>query len=129
MPWFFDRGAGLLTHVAVEGQEADHAFQAYAGQPPFVNSAKDDWRECLGPLPAGTYLIELPREDGGHLGPYVMELTPGSGNDMKGRAGFYIHGDSVSHPGYASEGCIVPAGGRAVRVVIGESYDRILEVI
>lgn len=129
MPWFFDRSIGLLAHVAVPGREADHAFSAYAGQPPYVNSAADDGKECLGPLPAGTYTIGEPIADGGHLGPYVMELLPAAGNNMKGRSGFYIHGDSKDHPGYASEGCIVPKGGRATREVIGTSYDRILEVV
>jgi hypothetical protein len=129
MPWFFDRSIGLLTHVVGDGREADMSFPAYAGQPPFVNSVKDDWRECLGPLPAGRYMIGLPIADGGHLGPYVMELTPMPDNNMKGRSGFYIHGDSLSHPGYASEGCIVPAGGRATREAIGTSYDHILEVL
>lgn len=122
MPWVFDRIKGELTN-------GDFLFSAYAGQPPYVNSVKDDWRECLGPLPAGKYVIGEPIADGGHLGPYVMELTPDAGNDMKGRGGFYIHGDSLAHPGYASEGCIVPSGGRQAREAIGVSVDRNLEVV
>jgi hypothetical protein len=33
-------------------------------------------------------------------------LTPDPANDMCGRGGFLIHGDSISHPGDASDWCI-----------------------
>lgn len=36
-----------------------------------------------------------------------MRLTPYVENQMCGRDGFMIHGDSSAHPGEASDGCIV----------------------
>ncbi|OAT32947.1 hypothetical protein M975_1386 [Buttiauxella brennerae ATCC 51605] len=36
-----------------------------------------------------------------------MRLTPNSSNNMCGRGGFLIHGESSVHRGEASDGCIV----------------------
>lgn len=79
----------------------------------------------VGPIPCGLYTIEAPVDTVTH-GPYVLRLTPDAKNEMFGRAGFLIHGDSVVHPGSASEGCIVT--GRSKREQIWESGDRRLMV-
>jgi hypothetical protein len=87
----------------------------------------------FGPLPTGKYTINT-AEDDPRLGPIAMRLMPDATNEMHGRAGFFIHADSVAHPGEASEGCVVPIrgaageGGRQIRVMISESADRELEV-
>lgn len=67
----------------------------------------DPAKQCekrIGPIPRGLYTIGAP---GLGPSPYSLRLTPDPGNDMCGRRGFLIHGDSVSHPGDASDGCII----------------------
>ena len=65
-----------------------------------------------GPIPEGIYTIGSPFDSTTH-GPHVFQLTPDPKNNMYGRSGFLIHGDSIKNPGDASEGCIVL--GRDVR--------------
>lgn len=79
-----------------------------------------------GPIPVGYYTILAPRTTETH-GPYVMPLEPFKQNQMFGRAGFLIHGDSIKAPGTASEGCIII--GRSVREAIWQSGDRTLKVV
>lgn len=115
----------------------------YSGQPPFVNDPTKVAIKDRGPLPPGPYRMESPintdpdRSEWGahaHLGPFVIPLTPEPMPEypnprgwLYGRSGFYIHGDSIAKPGYASDGCIVPTklpdgriNGHAVRVLIAE---------
>ena len=80
----------------------------------------------VGPLPRGNYSIDAPVDTVTH-GPYVLRLEPAAENEMFGRAGFLIHGDSVVHPGTASEGCIILA--RAIRERIWKSGDHKLAVV
>jgi hypothetical protein len=56
-----------------------------------------------------------------------MRLTPANGTHNYGRSGFLIHGDSIEHPGQASNGCIIER--LPVRNQISSSGDRILEVV
>jgi hypothetical protein len=66
----------------------------------------------IGPIPRGFYEIGEPHDTDTH-GPYVLRLTPFPENEMFGRAGFLIHGDSKANPGTASQGCIIlPADAR-----------------
>jgi hypothetical protein len=81
----------------------------------------------LGPIPQGFYTIEGPPFNTTEHGPYVMRLTPDARNDMEGRSGFLMHGDSVLKPGTASEGCIIMA--HSVREAVWASGDRRLQVI
>jgi len=67
----------------------------------------DPSKQCVketGPLPRGRYTIGPPIVG---PSPYSLRLTPDPANDMCGRSGFLIHGDSISHPGNASDGCII----------------------
>ena len=61
------------------------------------------------------------------LGPVAIPLTPDPNNDMCNRSGFFIHGDSVSDPGNASDGCIILR--RASRDAISSSNDKTLGVV
>ena len=81
----------------------------------------------IGPLPAGTYTLGVPR-DSAQLGPYAIPLIADPSNAMFGRSGFYLHGVSASHPGAASCGCIVlsPEG---LRAAIYDSGDHVVRVI
>lgn len=89
------------------------------------NPGMEDVAE-VGPLPRGEYEIGVPVDTLTH-GPFVLPLAPCSGNEMFGRSGFLIHGDSVVNPGNASEGCIILA--RNVREEIAASSDKKLMVI
>ena len=80
----------------------------------------------VGPLPMGSYEIGSPG-DSGQMGPHVMELWPYLSNEMWGRSGLFIHGDSISDPGNASDGCIVLP--LAARQAISSSGDYELEVV
>lgn len=80
----------------------------------------------VGPIPVGQYSIGSPVDTLTH-GPFVLPLTPDPANQMFGRAGFLIHGDSVVEPGTASRGCIIMA--RTVRNQVAGSGDTSLEVV
>lgn len=75
-----------------------------------------------GPIPVGWYTIGKPINTETH-GPFVLPLTPDEDNSMYGRSGFLIHGDSISHPGTASQGCIILP--RPVREVISQGSNRL----
>jgi hypothetical protein len=79
----------------------------------------------VGPIPVGRYDIGDPR-DSQKVGPYALPLEPVDGTNTFGRTAFMIHGDSIVHPGTASEGCIILL--RDARHQIGESDDRRLVV-
>jgi hypothetical protein len=84
----------------------------------------------LGPIPTGWYTIDDQVENVNVAGPhgkYVLRLHPDPGNEMHGRGGFLIHGDSIHTPGTASHGCIVT--GRKEREEIWALGDRRLQVV
>lgn len=107
--------------------------KCYAGgniPPRFDPSAKNNparqEEHCIGPLPRGRYTIG-PSHNEPTLGPCAMYLQPDPQNVMFGRSGFFIHGDSIAHPGEASEGCIVMS--TFARAFIAQSLDRQLQVV
>jgi len=97
----------------------------YAGAPGHINRSLDQSLRHLGPIPCGRYTITPPIDTRTH-GPFVLWLEPDPANQMFGRSAFGIHGDSVIHPGSASQGCIVLP--RSVREAIWASQDHRLEV-
>lgn len=98
----------------------------YSGKAEYKNDPASEAIRMLGPIPAGEYLISGPRSTVAH-GPYVLPLTPDGDNEMYGRGGFLIHGDSIGNPGNASQGCIILP--KDVRVRVWESGDRLLRVV
>lgn len=79
----------------------------------------------VGPLPVGFYRIGPPIHHP-TAGPFTLRLEPDPSNEMFGRSGFLIHGDSAV-PGAASKGCIVVS--REVRGLIAASGDYNLNVV
>lgn len=69
------------------------------------NPVLQDVRD-VGPIPEGLYVLGAPRLDP-KLGPDAIPLTPAIGTNTFGRNGFFIHGDSIDHPGCASHGCVI----------------------
>jgi hypothetical protein len=115
--WTFHISTGLLTRNGLA------VSAAYAGRGEGKNNSTMCAVPKVGPLPTGTYRIGDAFDSPDH-GPCSMRLTPTMPvADMHGRSGFLIHADSILHPGEASEGCIVPMGGRAVRHFIATSKD------
>ncbi len=88
------------------------------------NPAMETVRD-VGPIPKGCYFVGPPHDTAEH-GPFVLTLTPDPSNEMHGRAGFLVHGDSKANPGTASKGCIILR--RSVRELIAKSADKSLWV-
>ncbi|MBC8731682.1 tlde1 domain-containing protein [Paraburkholderia sp. UCT2] len=101
MVWMYRHSIGHLYHntmlVDTDG---------YAGSGPGKHNHDMQYVRDIGPIPVGEYEIGSPFRHA-HTGPYSMRLTPINGTNTHGRAGFMIHGDSLSAPGTASNGCIV----------------------
>jgi len=97
----------------------------YSGAGEGKNSPLAQHVPNVGPIPAGAYNIGSLSDSAAH-GPVAIHLLPVAGTEMFGRSAFLIHGDSVSAPGTASQGCIIMS--RPVRdSIIGR--DTLLVVI
>lgn len=97
----------------------------YAGAVGYYNDPSQQCVKNKGPLPAGKYKIGNPFQHT-TAGSYVLRLTADSSNNMCGRDGFLIHGDSKKNPGTASSGCIITS--ISDRITIHTSNDKILIV-
>jgi len=124
--WTYIQRTGELLH---NGEHVAVGYSGYdnpqTGQQGKNNPDLDNVAE-VGPIPVGQYSIGSPEDTVTH-GPFVLPLTPDAANQMFGRDGFLIHGDSVVEPGTASRGCIIMA--RPVRDEVATSGDAALEVI
>lgn len=120
MTWKYQQSTGELSH------DGELVATGYAGHGEGKNNPEMQAVHDVGPLPVGQYWIQAPQDTATH-GPYVLRLEPGAGNEMYGRAGMLMHGDSKSDPGNASHGCIIMP--RTVRTQVWESGDRALEVV
>lgn len=118
--WTYLQKTGTL--IAPDGEVIG---AGYSGSLEHKNRPESQGIHNHGPIPRGTYRIGTPRASQAH-GPYVLPLTPGP-QDMEGRAGFLIHGDSTTRPGTASQGCVILS--RLLRVTVWESGDRTLRVV
>lgn len=105
---------------------AAQRFPGYSGKDPHKNDPSAENIENVGPIPRGRYSICEPADTFTH-GKYVLRLIPNAANEMFGRSGFLIHGDSVVAPGTASEGCIILP--LANRQAIWNSGDHALTVL
>lgn len=121
MCWIYRQKSGQLS------QPGSHqSYLGYSGHPPHVNDPSAEALKNVGPCPQGSYTIGAPYLST-ILGPYVLPLEPDASNEMFGRLGFRIHGDSIKKPGSASDGCLIFA--RAVRETIWKSGDNRLHVL
>ena len=119
MPWTYKQSTGELSHNGVV------ARQGYSGNGAGKNNPDYQMMRGVGPIPQGVYDIGTPHTSS-HVGSYAMSLTPQPGTDTFVRSAFYMHGDSVQHPGTASEGCVIMDHDTRVRV--WTSGDRELRV-
>jgi hypothetical protein len=119
--WTWEQVGRLLD------KDGNFVSSGYSGaEPDGKNNPDLQEVHAVGPIPRGLYTIHPPYDTATH-GPYVLPLTPDDGNEMFGRGGFLIHGDSIHNPGTASLGCIVLP--RLVRRMIWESGDHQLQVV
>lgn len=118
--WIFSQSSGDILH------DDELIGCGYSGSGSSKNCPADQAKHNLGPIPRGFYEIQPPRDTIEH-GPYVLALLANQDNTMNGRGGMAIHGDSLQHPGTASQGCIIL--GRLIRQRIWESGDRDLHVV
>jgi hypothetical protein len=127
MAWTIVQRTGHLWHG-----DSDPVATGYSGaEPDGKNNPAMQNVMCVGPLPAGWYDIVGEPFNSPEHGPFCLRLQPRPETQMYGRAGMLIHGDSVEHPGCASEGCfcvvrvarerVWNSGDRAVRVVAEEA--------
>ena len=119
MSWQYNQRTGRLT------RNGHDAGVGYSGQAAGRNNPSLEKFRNIGPIPRGHYRIG-PQYSHPSKGPITMTLTP-VGHTANGRTNFLIHGDSINHPGDASEGCIVLS--RTIRLTIAVSGDKDLEVV
>jgi hypothetical protein len=98
----------------------------YSGDPVHKNDPNAQSLRNQGPIPEGDYTFGSPVKTFTH-GPYVLPLYPDPKNLMWNRYGFLIHGDNITEPGTASQGCIILA--REFREMMWNSSDHTLQVI
>jgi hypothetical protein len=120
MAWAYSQTTGHLSH------DGELIAAGYSGTAQGLNNPATEGIAFQGPIPRGTYTIGAVIGDGGHMGPYVIPLSPWAVNNMFGRAGFFIHGDNQARNHTASNGCIVLD--RQWRAMIATSGDSILTV-
>jgi Protein of unknown function (DUF2778) len=124
--WIYEQKTGWLLYSAREGS-SELVSRGYSGSGEGKNDPAMESHPSLGPIPIGTYHIVLqPFESPAH-GPCCLRLVPASTNEMFGRSGFLIHGDSIVKPGMASRGCIILP--RNIRDRIIASRDPVLRVV
>jgi hypothetical protein len=117
--WTYSQSTGELS------KDGKLIGRGYSGLGADKNQPQDQDVVGRGPIPQGEWIIG-PVHNDPSLGQHVMALSPRPGTDTLGRSGFFIHGDSASHPGEASHGCIVLA--RSLREAISSSEDNDLTV-
>ena len=121
--WIYSQPTGRMT------KDGLLLASGYSGNDEGKNNPNMQSVHNKGPIPVGLYTMLEPVDTDTH-GPYVIRLEPDEQNEMFGRAGFLIHGDSIDHPGTASQGCIImpryarerlwDTGDHKLRVVNGE---------
>ena len=119
--WLYEQSTGKLSST----ESAFVAFGYSGADAGKNNPAMQSVRE-LGPIPHGIYAIGAPFDSLEH-GPFALRLAPDAANEMFGRSGFLMHGDSHEHPGCASRGCVILP--LEARRAVAASADRELHVI
>jgi hypothetical protein len=124
--WTYRQSTGAVSKNGLPVIVNGKACHGYSGHGVCKNRPADENRIDMGPIPRGRYKIgaDVLQES---FGPLALALSPAVGQEMHGRGGFLIHGDSKTAPGTASHGCIILP--RAVRELMEASADRDLEVV
>jgi hypothetical protein len=134
--WTYEQATGKLlglngniVGVGYAGRDFDSAGNFVRGK---NNPAKESL-ENVGPLPSGIYTADWMTFVHAVVGRFAIHLRPDPATEAKivayGRQAlsFFIHGDSIEHPGAGSDGCIVQT--LSVRHQLWNSGDHVLQVI
>lgn len=126
MTWTYDQATGHLIDPTGAQVAVGYAGGNCGNDPDGVNNPDMQGEKQIGPLPVGIYTLGtvVPQS---HLGPFAIPLIPDADNDMLGRGGFYIHGDTAAMNKSASEGCMIFS--RAVREQVYGSDDHTITVV
>jgi RHS repeat-associated protein len=124
--WEYHQRSGALYFVDNQTADRQFVYYGYSGFGPGFNNPALQYRINTGPIPQGTYDIGRPRNSV-RTGRYVLDLTPRSPADLRGRTDFQFHGDNSMNNRTASRGCIVVP--LSIRQVITASGDSTLVVI
>lgn len=119
--WVYEQSTGSMRDASGKLLASGYSGFGIAKNDPAAQEIPNQ-----GPIPQGEYLIMPPQDSLTH-GPFAMRLYPEADNEMYGRSGFMIHGDSLEHPGAASDGCIILT--RTARETIWSSGDHQLQVV
>ncbi|SRR5579871_278144 len=119
--WTYSQKTGELN------QDGTHVATGYSGAGPGKNNPEMEQVHNVGPIPKGDWTIVGPPASTATHGPFVLHLEPAPTTQTFGRGGFLMHGDSVEHPGQASQGCIILP--RTVREQVWNSRDNDLKVV
>ncbi len=119
MSWIYRQ----RSHTLIGPNGVEYSEDVYSGSPAYMNDPASETVQCGGPIPRGTWDIDL-QPYTGNGGPYSLRLIP-RGHNAHGRTDFVIHGDSIAQPGAASKGCIIAP--LTVRQAIVNSGDSISE--
>jgi hypothetical protein len=134
--WTYEQLTGRLRDANLNLIGVGYAGRDFFPVGVFVGGKNNPEKENLkdiGPLPAGIYTATALHEDDPIVGKYAIKLEPDPATRAKiisyGRQPdtFFMHGDSFTHPGQASDGCIVQA--HDVRVTFWTSTDHDIQVI
>jgi hypothetical protein len=121
----------LWVYVQKSGELFDNKGHCvgvgYAGKGMGKNNPDAQNVRDIGPLPVGRYTIVPVPFDHPRCGKDCLRLLQHKGNQMFGRDGFLMHGDSIKEPGTASDGCMIQA--HNTRLLVATSGDTLLEVI
>ena len=120
MTWQYSQSTGRLTW---NGRQVGTGYSGAGDNG--KNNPRMESVEDVGPIPRGRYRIGASQKHP-TKGPITMSLSP-DGHAAHGRTHFLIHGDSIAHPGAASQGCVILS--RDIRSRISESGDTTLEVV
>ena len=118
--WVYHQSTGELT------RDGQHVAGGYSGIDAGRNNPAMETSRDTGPIPQGTYTMGR-QFHSTVTGPGAMRLTPNPGTQTYGRTDLEIHGDSRSHPGQASHGCIILP--RDARDRLNASPDNTLRVV
>lgn len=117
--WRYEIESGNVYH------NEEFFATGYSGSGIYKNDPKSQYIKALGPICCGMFHIG-PLYDSPNVGPAAMSLEALPKTDTRGRGDFKIHGDSKTHPGAASHGCIILS--LVYRKLIASSGDNTLEV-
>ncbi len=99
--WTYEQATGKMIYP-----DGRTVAQGYSGRGAGLNAPDQEAVAGVGPIPRGTWSIDLTPLVHTVCGPLALALTP-TDFDPHGRSLFRIHGDTAALDHTASDGCII----------------------